>query len=324
MLPIEFARYRFSLQNPFPPVDRRYQMAKACLAHRMRPSLRFDDEYTWNVYRFLRARAAFRQPAEHVKEVLWKYRDLNAAVQIHHGKARSFRPVLEAYLLARENRYAIAESLRVNPETVVAYAKTFFDAEPFLDNPMYVFALLVGTVGKRGQKKLTEPVLWKLLGYVGGPEALDKLFGKLHGVAESHGEEGIKGWLSVRTQTVLQIKQLLAVSSLKSSNTKHMEYLLRLLGQGQRSKGDGPDAPLTSVEMHVKGMLGEILWSVGVKDVPAPLEGWVDQAAELRADEEMKLMAGVDVPGLDEVKDLHIPLSRETLKSTPPGQPPGK
>ena len=46
MLPVDLARYRYSLQNPFPPTDRRYQLAKVCLAQGVTPSVRFDDKYT--------------------------------------------------------------------------------------------------------------------------------------------------------------------------------------------------------------------------------------------------------------------------------------
>jgi hypothetical protein len=310
MLPIEIARFRYSLQNPFPPPDRRYQLAKAYLAHGIIPSARRDDEDLFNVYRFLRARAAFRQPKQHITEVLKKYRDLACAFDIHHGKAKVLRPVIEAYLLSKDARAAISASLRLSQETVVSYEKTFFDVAPFMEHPLHVLTRIIGSIGKRGQKKLDEPMLWKLLGYVGGAEALDKLFGNLHGISEPQGEDGITGWISNRTNAVLQIKQLLAVSALKPSNKNHREQLLRLLGQRQRTTNTSADTPRSSVEMHVKAMLDDILWAIGPQDLPEPLQEWQDRAAELRDDEEMKLIAGIEVPGLEERSDVAFPFER--------------
>lgn len=322
MLPIETARYLFSLQNPFPPVDRRYRLAKIYLAHGAKPSLRRDDEYTWEIYRYLRARVALREPKARVNDVLQKYPDLDCACQIHHGRAQALRPILEAYLLARENHPTIAPSLRVNPDTVLSYQKTFYDVEPFLDNPMYVFTRLIGTIGKRGQKKWTEPMLWKLLGYVGGAAALDKLFGNLHGVAEAYGEDGVQGWIGQRTKNMLQIKQLLAVSRLRPNDKKDLEYLLRTLDQGQKAKSEGANAPMTALEMRIDAMFKELTWAIGPKGLPAPLVEWQDTAAELSAEEEMKLIAGVDLPELEEIKNLGFPLGRSN--PTPSPRPQGK
>jgi len=322
MLSIETARYLFSLQNPFPPVDRRYRLGKIYLAHGAKPSLRRDDEYTWEVYRYLRARVALREPKARVNDVLQKYPDLGCACQIHHGKARVLRPILEAYLLARENRHTIALSLRVNPDTVLSYQKTFYDVEPFLDNPMYVFTRLIGTIGERGLKKWTEPMLWKLLGYVGGAATLGKLFGNLHGVAEAYGEDGVQGWLGQRTKNMLHIKQLLAVNRLKPSDKKDLEYLLRTLGQGRKAKSEGADVPMTAIETHIDAMFKDLTWDIGPRDLPAPLVGWQDTAAELNAEEEMKLIAGVDLPELEEIRNLEFPLGRSNPNPSP--RPQGK
>ena len=324
MLSLDLAKYRFSRQNPFPPTDRRYQLAKACLAHGVTPSVRFDDKYTWGAFKFLRARAVFRQPKQRVAEVLMKYPELACVFKIHHGEAESFRPIVEAYLLSGDNRESIADAMRVNPQTIEWYEKVFYDVEAFRKHPMYVLTRLIGTMGKHGHGKLDEPALWKLVGYAGGPKALDQLLGSMQGIGEAQGEEGIKDWLSQRTRAMLQTKQLLAVSRLKPGDENHMEQLLRLLSQGQRAKGNPADSPLNAVEMHAKAMLNDILWAIGPKDLPPPLQEYQDKAAELRADEEMKLMAGIDLPELEEIKDLKIPLERDIPPREKPNMPPEK
>jgi hypothetical protein len=340
MLPLEIAKYRYSLHSPFAPPDRRYQLARAYMAHGVRPSSRSDDAHVWEVYKFLRARATYRQPAERVTEVLRKYRDLDAAFQIHHGKVQSLRPVLEAYLLSRAHHNDIVLTLLVTPATVTTYEKIFYDIECYLEYPMYVFDRLIGLRGKHGLKKLTEVATWKLLGYIGGPKALNNLFGNLQGVAQPLGEDGLKGWLSQRTQAILQIKQLQAASRLEPSNEKHMDYLLRLIAQGQRTQDKEADPPLSTFEMHTKAMLEAFDFSVGPGDVPEPLKPWADSAAELRDHEERQLMAGVELPELEELKNFEFPLGRSNANPvqdtagpivplqpetpTQPGQPPKK
>ena len=131
MLPIDLARYRYSLQNPFPPADRRYRLAKAYVAQGSAPSARCNDEYTLGAYKYLRARAQFRESNQYVAKVLRKYPDLVCAVKMHHGEAAAFRPIVEAYLLSGEKLAAIAHAIRVNPETIEWYEKMFYDVRGF-------------------------------------------------------------------------------------------------------------------------------------------------------------------------------------------------
>lgn len=210
----------------------------------------------------------------------------------------------------------------MNPDTVLSYQKTFYDVEPFLDNPMYVFTRLIGTIGKAADRRSgRNPCYGNSWGTSAVPP-LDKLFGNLHGVAEAYGEDGVQGWIGQRTKNMLQIKQLLAVSRLRPNDKKDLEYLLRTLDQGQKAKSEGANAPMTALEMRIDAMFKELTWAIGPKGLPAPLVEWQDTAAELSAEEEMKLIAGVDLPELEEIKNLGFPLGRSN--PTPSPRPQGK
>jgi hypothetical protein len=149
-----------------------------------------------------------------------------------------------------------------------------------------------------------------LVGYVGGVKALNQLLGHARGAIDVAGDEGVRGWLAQQIQTTLQTKQLLAISHLKPEDEQHRAQLLRLLRQGQRSKGDAADGPARGIERGIMAMLTEIPWEIGPKTLPQPLQEWADKAVELRAEEEMLVAAGEKTPELDELMSLEIPLSR--------------
>ena len=67
MQPIELSRYRYSRRNPFAPPDRRFRLAKICLASGLIPSFRHDDKPTWILWRFLENREAACNPAQRVR-----------------------------------------------------------------------------------------------------------------------------------------------------------------------------------------------------------------------------------------------------------------
>lgn len=315
---IERARYRLSLRNPFPPPDRRYRLAKVFVDEGVTPVPGVDEDGIWKLYRFLYARARFRDPEQRIRHVDMRYADLACAFRIYRRKLKGMRPILEAYLLAGENREVIADLMRLSPRTVRWYSRAFYDVEPLRDHREYVVNQLIGIPGNHHSKRLDEATLCKLVAYFRGPRALDELLGRLRGITSPRPAEETDGWLSQQTEGTLEIKQLLAAMAIDPRREKDRAQLLRGFGQTQRAKGRTADAPLSGIEQHVQAMLAEFLWTIGPKELPSPLEEWKETSVELREDEESRLVAGVDLPGMAELKGLQFPLSREISPEAKP------
>lgn len=320
MLSIDHLKYLCSLQAPFPPPNRRYLLAKAYLAEGVLPLIRHEDEFTKEIFRYLRAKEAFSQSSRYVQNVLLTYPDMTCAFDMHHGKRKFLRPIVEAYLLSGKETQALAIDLGINQTAVELFKMAFYDIDRYLDHPLCVLSQLVGLSDKHGHKSLDDTALWKLVGYFRGPEALDELLHNARGIPEAVDSGGVNEWLAQQTQTMLYAKRLLAVSHLKPENNKHMALLSQFIGQGERQrKGDTNDSPLTAFEQCLDAMLQEIPWSKGAKDLPAPLQEWAGTAVELRAEEEMLLAAGEKLPELEKLKDFQFPLSRDSSSADEPG-----
>ena len=303
-------RYRYSCNNPFPPPDRRYRLARACLARGLRPSRVHDDRTTWGIFRFLRAIRAHRARKDHVRNVLLEYPDWACAFDLHHGQARCARTVIEAYLLAEADPKLIANEMRVNPEVIERYRDAFYDVAPYLKHRLYVWTRLLGIIGARGTESLDEVKILKMVGYVGGPEALNWY---LYGTSRpaSMGDASVKQLLDERTEIVLRLKQLLAVHQLRPDDEAHIGSLLHATAQSRQAKGKSAERPLTQIEQCIKQMLEWLPWSIGPEHVPEVVLPWHETAVELDPKEEMLLASGEKLPYLEELKNLDLCLERQ-------------
>jgi hypothetical protein len=308
------ARYYYSQQNPFPPPDWRYQLAKAYVAEGVLPSAHRDDADTWEVFRFLRAKDVFQQPQQQVQNVRLKYPDLACAYDMYRGKQKSVRPMLEAYVLSRKDSLAIATDFRVNQETIEWFKKAFYDVDRYLEHPQRVLTQLIGILDEAGCKTLDETGLFKLTSYLGGHGALDKLLYDVRESSKVLGIEGVGEWLAQQTQIMLQMKQLLAANNLKLGDSKQQLQLLGLMRQGGTDKSQSGDAPQTGLLRHVNAMLTEIPWTSGTESEKVYANTTIGEydrlAAELRDEELLLVAAGEKPPHLEDLHSLQVPASR--------------
>jgi hypothetical protein len=110
-------------------------------------------------------------------------------------------------------------------------------------------------------------------------------------------------WLAGQTTDVLQRKALQAAHRLNPLEQKDLLATLRIAAHAERAKTAAAGIAPNRLEVHVKEMLDEIVWMVGDRE-PAPesLRDYMHTAAELRAEEEMRLMAGGKLANEEELK----------------------
>ena len=131
------------------PPDRRYRIAKICLAHGLPPSVRNDDRVTWHVWRFLKNReAAFESDERALFHV--RNPNLSVAFQLHHGRQRRLRPVIEAYFLGAADDASLAKKLALPPDVIGWYRKIFFDVAHLLAAPARIMHDLIGITDAEG------------------------------------------------------------------------------------------------------------------------------------------------------------------------------
>lgn len=304
----DLSRYRLSESNPFAPPDRRYHLARKCLKSGGRPSFR-DDGPTWELFRFLLKRESVTEPSLQV-QVRRAYPGLSISLDLHHGRARKLRPMIEAYVLAGANDDLIAARLNVPAESVYWFRLAFYDVEHLRHASLRVVYDLIGTVDEDGQSELDEHRLWKLVGFTLKVEALDQL---LYADDKSNAlpEGGLAAWIKARAQSDLQMKQWIVAHRLNVNDPKHIETLLKLSVQAQCSQRQSDAVSPNRYEQHIKAFLEEIPWTQGEAGKEAfkntKIGEWDDSATELRADEQLRLATGQDVPELEEWRECKLP-----------------
>lgn len=321
---IELSRYCYGWPNPYVPPDRRYRTAKLCQSRGILPSFCRDGKPTWDIWRYLRKRAAAYDPKQQVR-LLRENHDLAIAFCLHHGRMRHLRPLIEAYLLAAADDDSIAGRVAAPPDAIRWFRLAFYDVAHYLQSPLYVHSHLIREIDKDGQAQLDTHRLWKLLGYMLGPNALDQLLHNTEAEKQTFKVGGLAAWFTQRTQAVLQSKQFVAASNLNPNEQKHVGLLLKLLMDGLHSQGQPDDQPLNHFEQCVNAMLQELPWCKGPELTPESVRKWDETAVELPDDELLLVAAGEKLsPESEELKNLEIPLMRDPPHKEKPNSSEGK
>lgn len=311
MKSIDLSKYRLSESNPFPPPDRRYRLSRACLKSGGRLSCR-DDAPTRVLFRFARIREAATQSDR--DQIRKANPGLSVALDLHHGRARKLRPMIEAYILAGADDGSIAARLNVLREGISWYRLAFYDVEHLRHAPLRVVYDLIGIVDEDGQSELDEHRLWKLVGYTLKAEALDQLL-FVGDKSNALPKGGLAAWIKGRVQSDLQMKQLIVAHRLKVNDPKHIEILLKLSLQQQCSQRPSEQVSLSLPEQISKDLMEEIPWAFGdageVQFKGTKIGEWDESAVELRDEELLRLATGQDVPHLEELREFKFPPPRK-------------
>jgi hypothetical protein len=269
----------------------------------------------------MKNREAACEPGQRAR-LLMAHHDLSVAFELHHEKMRHLRPVIEAYVLAGADDGSIAKRLAVPAGAIRWFRLAFYDVAHLLQAPSRVVHDLIGIADEEGLNSLDDHRVWKLIGYRLKSGALDELFHNANGDMEAFKDGGLAAWFSYQTQSALKAKQFTAMSNLSTHNAKHVEILLKLWLQEQRSQSRSEASSLGSLEPYINAMLNEIPWTHGALAEETYRDTEVGKhdklAAELRDEELQLLAAGETVPGLEEIEGLEIPLAqRGAVTDTP-------
>lgn len=317
MEPIELSRYRCSQMNPFAPPDRRYRLVKTCHAQGYLPSLRRDDQPTWEIWKFVEKRAAANEPKQRIR-VLKDYHDLSIAFRLHHGELKHFRPLIEAYLLACADDDTIANKVSIPPEAIGWFRLAFYDVAQHLESPQYVLLHLIGIFDADGQTTLGTHKLWKLIAYTLGADALDQFLHNPSADRAAFKGGGLDAWFAQRSQAVLRAKEFLAANNLNPNDQKHVAILSAILQQSAHGQRQSASQPRTEIEQHIAEMLKAIPWCKGPEHTPEPVREWNNSAVVLRDEELLLLATGEKLPHLDEWKGTTFPVARIPTRKEKP------
>lgn len=304
-------RSRLSVSNPLAPVDRVYRLAQALVRLGARPS-RHDEPSIREVWRFLKARAAAANSHQRA-QVVRDFPDLTTAFDLRFEKAQRLRWAIEAYLLSELDPAKIAAKFGVSVGVIVWYATVFFNVSHLKASPLRIVLDVVRAVDDRGRITLDAHKVWKLVALHQRSIALDRLLELRSSETTAPGD--VVTWLSSTLALLARTKQMLSLESI--GNDLNAIASLAKVGPDHAAKKPGDPAQLNSIEQGVKAMLENLPFASGddaQKQFAGTEIGALDEGAtELRADELMRLSAGEEVEGLEEIRNFELPPPRPRI-----------
>lgn len=225
---------------------------------------------------------------------------------------------IEARLLSGESFKDIADRCGLPEVTIEFYEKLFFNVTDRLKNKMYVFHIAIGDQLHRGMTDRDYGILWKIYGYVRGPEMLDFLIGTFSDWSRPVGLMQAEQQLTEDHKSTMRRKAALA-SRMTGINQHTADRLIELhtkIMEVENSAGSGSPE---GVQQNIQVMLNHLPLLVGSKvDNIAndPIKNYKHLSADLRASELMALSAGQDIIEVEKLSEFSFPKPETNSEDT--------
>lgn len=157
-----------------------------------------------------------------------------------------------------------------------------------------------------------DPLIWKVLGFLGGPVVLDSLLGRPW-VACPTDPKTTAAFFTEDARSFLQLKTAVAARLVSVAEPRLALELIRNL-QRTEANAEAIGTREAVFLKHIDAMLQEIPWSFGkaAKSTMSPRVRAFDECAVVLTDADLRrLEAGEEVP---ELKHLKLPLPRKKPK----------
>ena len=285
---------RLAISHPLRPPDCRYQRALLFAAAGERPQEAYEDEATRSLIGFLRKLQGCRNTSE-VSVLINQQPDVGLAFDIYADSEGDSKLIVEARMLAGEDDETIAEKTGVSREVIEQYAELFYDVEDRLGNSDYIY----GSVLKRGATDaggFNHEALLKHIAYQGGSGALNLVLRTPRHI-EEQAENDPMDELNWSIAGLFAAKTLAAVETMDVTDERSVRTLLSCFTQQQAARAEqGIGSPTEQQYVkNVKACMAQIPWSMAKRTDPPSEYSWLPPEAELRADDHLRLVAGMTI-----------------------------
>lgn len=291
-----------------------------------------DDEYVRRARRFLLDYRNFddyrRLELEAADE------DLYAAFAIYRSKGagdKGLAFVLEARLLTGEPLESIAEHYPFGPRTVDYYEALFFNVRDRLTMRDWVTTQILIPALKRDKGTTNAPATvgaWqpqdiavidshldgslKFFAFFAGPHVLERMVtGFEHTSRALSPDEAANGWDEKHFKQGLKRRAAQSANHFEVNKFNVVDVFM-VVNQiiATEKAADAAEDQKTKYEVHVKGLLDGLPWTVGTREadnVPRRVAAYDDSTSELRDDELLMVSAGEEPGSLAGMEFVKIP-----------------
>ena len=236
--------------------------------------------------------------------------DLYWAHEIWTDEKAPTRWGIEARVLAGQTDEEIAQRVGTRPDIISAYVNTFFDVRAKLDNMDYVQNVIMADAVTRGLQERHYDLLWKLLGFRGGPHVIDAVINKFGAVPRPENPDGVSAYFQDMAISCMKYKAAIAALSVPINTHTQLPLIDSFVKyvEIERTTDNASKAHSTIVE-NIGAMLSSLPFRVGTKlDSEAiKMLPYDDGAAELRNEELMVVAVGGTLANQPTIEALHYP-----------------
>ena len=217
---------------------------------------------------------------------------------------------IEARVLAGESNEEIAAKIGTEPEVIGAYVDVFFDVRKRLMNLDYVQNVVMADAVTRGLQERQYDLLWKLMGYKGGPLVLDAVISRGSPVARPDGTDTVSGFFQDLAISSMQYKAALASLTVQINTHTQLPLIESFVKyvEIERTTDNATKAQHSIID-NIGAMLAAMPVKVGTKldSASSKFLPFDNSAIELRGDEMLVLSGGGNIADADDIQKLTFP-----------------
>jgi hypothetical protein len=299
--------------HPFRPSNWRHRLVEHCLQTGDGSLAISKDAATKRLYNF---RKMLHRGGRYRERAMGKFSECYSALEIYHDRESDVRSILEARILSGAPIDIIAQKLGVQEKTVAAYVRNYFEVQTRLDCEDFIYGRVLRCSSSDGNMTEREMRL-KQIAYRAGPSALDKILSRQSSASDKE-QSNLNGTIELLKGLLWE----LANGSNASDELPKMQSIIKMLQQfSELAESDHPGIS-HDYKKHVAAFLKQMSWGIGRKKIPPELEGWMNTATELRADDMLRVTHGQSLVNEELLKSVKPPSElQEGEANTPPMTP---
>jgi hypothetical protein len=220
------------------------------------------------------------------------------------------RWAIEARVLAGETDAEIAAKVGTTPEVIDAYINVFFDVREKMAHTDYVVNVVMGDAVTRGLQERHYDLLWKLMGYHGGPMVLDAVINRFCPVSRPQNPENVSGFFQDFAISAMKYKAALATLTVQANTHTQLPLIdsFAKYVEIERTTENATKAQVSIVE-NIGAMLTALPFRVGTKlDSEAiKMVPFDSGAAELNNSEMIIVATGGKLENQPMIENLRFP-----------------
>lgn len=220
------------------------------------------------------------------------------------------RWAIEARVLAGQTDEQIAHKAATTTEVISAYINVFFDVRHLLDRDDYILNVVLSDAVTRGVQERHYDLLWKMLGYRGGPYVLEAAINRFIKTEAPKDENGVSNFFHEFAINTMKYKAAIAALTVQANTHTQMQLIDSFVKYSEIEKNsENAGKAHTAIVQNIGEMLSSLPFRVGTKANAADIKmvGYDDKAAELSSAEMMVVNSGGDLPNQKEIEELKFP-----------------